>query len=81
MQCQFLCVHKKDCKTLHIQKHYNYSGLLKIAVMFTGLDFYTIAKMQQHSKSVIKCDYGIEVLLNSVFYHIETRSYVDTVHM
>ena len=41
------------------------AGLLKMAVIFTGLGFYGIAKMQRYLKSVIEYDYSIEVLLNS----------------
>ena len=39
--------------------------LLEIAVIFTRIGFYGIAKMQRCLKSVIEYDYSIEVLLNS----------------
>ena len=48
-------------------------GLLKITVIFTGLSFNSIAKMQQFSQSVIEYDYSIEVLLNSMTHLAKQR--------
>ena len=57
-------VDEKDYKI--VQGYYMIvAGLLKITVIFTGLGFYGIAKMQQNLLSVIEYDYSIEVLLNS----------------
>ena len=41
------------------------AGLLEIAVIFTGLGFYGIVKMQRYLLLVIEYNYSIEVLLNS----------------
>jgi len=49
------------------------ASLFKIAVIFTGLGFYGIAKMQQYLYSVIEHDYSIEVLLNSAYKELLTK--------
>ena len=50
-----------------------YVIVAKIAVIFTGLGFCGIAKMQQYLYSVIEHDYSIEVLLNSACKELLTK--------